>query len=159
MQNLVGKRVPDAAEETWIRQRTLQRVILAAQRRLEIVQRAIQNLESPAVECRQRLLASYHMKGCALFRACFGQDQRSGSKLECGKANLASQPSVRFPPLKPTRNHQMNNQEVFVVEDKNDLLSQDGESSEPSYRQARMAEGRRIAAQTGSQSARLPAFD
>src|SRR5687768_7313108 len=113
MKNLVRKGVADAAEQTRIRQRPLQRVVLATQCAVEVLQRTIQNFEGMTIEGSQGRLSAHNMNGGALFRSGFRENQRSGIEIECGKPDLSWR-RMRFAPLKPTGNHEMDDQEVAV---------------------------------------------
>ena len=65
----------------------------------------------------------HHVKRSSFLRAGFGKDQGSGSKVESRQADFPSQWSVGLTPLKPARNHQVDDKEVVVIKSEDDLLS------------------------------------
>ena len=73
MQNLVGVGVPDAAEEAWVGQRPLERVVFAQKTLAERVEVRIEDLEAAHVECGKRVVAADDMQRCALARSGFGE--------------------------------------------------------------------------------------
>ena len=89
MKNLVREGVADAAEQTRIRQRPLERVVLATQCGVEVLQRTLQHFEGMTIEGRQSWLSAHNMNGGALFRSGFREDQRSGIEIERGKPDLS----------------------------------------------------------------------
>ena len=65
VQNLVRVRVADAAEQCGIRQRPLQRPVLAGQRGAEALQIGSRDLDAPGVHRGQAGLACHHVERCA----------------------------------------------------------------------------------------------
>ena len=103
MQDLVGVRVPDAAEQTRIGERSLDRVILAAKSRGEVAEVGVQHLESAAVELRERVRALDDVNGRASLRPRLGEVEVAGIELERGLRELAGDllPAVRATAVAP----------------------------------------------------------
>src|SRR5439155_21011201 len=77
VQDLIGVRVADPAEEMGIGQRSLQRVVLTRERVAKPIERGVERLETAGIERRQRRLTSHELNGRALLRACLGEEQRA----------------------------------------------------------------------------------
>src|SRR5205814_10347704 len=82
VQDLVGVRVPDSAEEPWIGERALERVVLAAERLPELRRISLQHFEAARIERPQSGLALDDMQRRAFSRAGLGEDERPRGKLE-----------------------------------------------------------------------------
>src|SRR5436309_3173614 len=89
MQDFIRVRVADSAEQTRVRQRSLERVIFTRQRLTKLFERRVDHLESAAVELRQLFLTANDMNGCAFFRGGFGEDECPGRKVERGQTEPA----------------------------------------------------------------------
>ena len=96
MQNLVGVRVADAAEEMRIGERTLERVVFASLTSPERSGRRAEHLESARIERRESRVID-EVNARALLRACFRENERagvgliglwSGSEVERSKTEL-----------------------------------------------------------------------
>src|SRR5438552_17516252 len=124
MQNLVRIGIADAAEEPRIGERTFQRVVLAHQCIAEGLKGRIQNLESSAVKRSQCTFALSQVKGCTLFRSGFGQEQSSGRKIECGKAEPCRDGRAAFFPLELPRDHKVDHEEQVTFEFEHDLFAE-----------------------------------
>src|SRR4051812_23321847 len=88
MQDLVGVRVPDAAEEVRIGQRSLQRVVLRAETLRKGIGRRVEDLEAVRRQCSQRGGTANEMKTRALLAARLGEQERARLLLDRALAGL-----------------------------------------------------------------------
>ena len=88
MQDLVGVRVADPAEEMGVGECALEGVVLALQSLGELDEAGVQHLESTAVERRESRRAPHDMERCAARRARFGEVEacQSGNTKVAGAA-------------------------------------------------------------------------
>src|SRR4030095_9636756 len=89
MKNFVGVRVADTAEEMWVGQRTLQRVITAPERFRKGCQVRIHHLESAWIVLRKLCLPLDDVPRCLPFGARLREDQGPVLKVECEQADFA----------------------------------------------------------------------
>src|SRR6185503_20865622 len=107
MENLVGLRVADAAEQMRVGQRTLQRVIAAPKRFREGWQIGIDHLETAWIVLRQPCLALDDVQRRLSLRAGFREDECSVLKIECEQADFAGNCGAGRLPSKTPGDHQM----------------------------------------------------
>src|SRR5215813_64384 len=105
MQDLVGVRVADAAEEVRIGERALERVVLAAESLREGLQLAADDLDSARVQRVEAGGSAHDVDARALLRAGLGEDERAarillrGREVETREADLAGHRRRRRLPL------------------------------------------------------------
>ncbi len=141
MQDLVGIRIADAAEQRRIGERALDRMVLAGQRRREGVARGAERLEAAGIVQRQRALAVQQMERGASLGACLGQHQAALGEVERGEPEAADEHRARRPPVQPAGDHQMEHDEQLVVEADDDALA---EARQPAHGPATKGGDRRV---------------
>src|SRR5581483_3275244 len=107
MEYFVGIGVAYSAQEPGIGERSLERVIFAAQRACERGYIALERFDASRVEFSERRLAFDHVKRGAALSARFGQEQRAVVEAEGGQgvAPLRLRPALL--PMKTPRDHQV----------------------------------------------------
>src|SRR3989338_10833000 len=128
MQDLVGIRVADAAEQPGIRERTLERVVFGAKDCAESLERSVEDLNASLRKGPEGIFAADDMDRSPFFCRCLGEEQRSVVEIECGKPDLAGHLCAGLLPMKTTRDHQMDDEENGPVEFPHDLLSDSSQS-------------------------------
>src|SRR3972149_134961 len=123
MQDLVGIRVADAAEQPGIRERTLERVVFGAKDCAEGLERSVEDLNASLRKGPESFFAADDMDRSPFLCRCFSEEQRSVVEVECGKPDLARYLCAGLLPMKTTRDHQMDDEENGPVEFPHDLLS------------------------------------
>src|SRR4029079_5142086 len=111
-----------AAEQTGIGQCPLDRVVLPGQRLAKLVAGHLEWFHAPTIEHTQCVLAAYQLNRCTLLRSRFGKEQGAVLELEDGQQQLRSD-SGFFTSRTPTQSsgdHQVNDEENAVIEDKHD---------------------------------------
>jgi len=78
VQDLIRVRVANSAEQGRIRERSLQRVILASKTRVERREAEPEDLDAARIERRHRVGARHDMERRAFLGASFGEQQRRG---------------------------------------------------------------------------------
>ena len=124
MQDLVRVGVADAAEDVRIGQRALERVVLAHERRAEVLQRRAEHLDPARVVLRERLLAAHHVHRRAPLRAFLGEEQRPVLEVERGQAAPAGQRRGSLAPAQPPGDHQVDHEEELALEADHDALAE-----------------------------------
>src|SRR2546428_9812910 len=116
MQDLVRVRVPDAAEGPRVGEGALEGVALTGERFLKRGQIGLEHLETPAVERGEGACAPRQVDGGALLLARLGEEQRAVGEVESGETVAArDRRAARLPP-QPPRDHEVQHDEVVVVE-------------------------------------------
>ena len=116
VEDLVRVGVPDPGEERRVRERALQRVVLAPQARDERSERRLERLEAAGVEGEERVAA----------RRRRAPTRASSGSLRCRRTEPASKSRDRRPiffgmgagagrPLQPARHHEVEDEEEFCV--------------------------------------------
>ena len=126
VQDLVRVRVADAAEEVRIGQRALERVVLARERRVELLERRRRAARGRRDRARASAASPAHeLQRRALLRARLGQQQRAVREVERRQDHLRpdARRSARLAPAQPPRDHQVDDQEELVVELEHDALA------------------------------------
>src|SRR5688572_7609744 len=123
MKNLVGVRVSYSAEKTGIRERTLERVVLAPESRFELVSPDLQRLGAASVELGERILALYQRDGCAPLGAGLRQNQRTVVKVERSESEPAGKLRAGSKPAQAAGDHEVNHDPEIAIESDRDALS------------------------------------
>ena len=143
MQNLIGIRVADPAEKMRIGQGSFERVIVSAKRLVE-GRKSASSTSRPPGSCRERASSPWTTckRGLPL-RARLGKNQSSVREVEGQQADLAWYRRPWGFPAKPPGNHQVEDEEHFPLQLKDDSLTQavqrDGRS--PANRIERRVDG------------------
>ena len=82
MQDLVRIGVADAAEQVRVGQRALDRVVLAGERIVELLERCLERLDAAGIERGKRRLTAHHLHRRALLRAGFREQQGAAREFE-----------------------------------------------------------------------------
>src|SRR5689334_20422683 len=106
MEDFVGVSIADSAEESRVRQRALQRVILSRQSVAKLLEGCIKDFECAAIECSKVRLVPHNMNGRSFLRARLCQQKCAGRKIECSEPQLAWNLCATLFPLKSSCNHQ-----------------------------------------------------
>ena len=168
MQDLVGVRVADAAEDPRVGQRALERVVLPGERVAECRQVRVKDLEAARVVLAQTGFATDEMQRGPPFRARLGQDHRPRREVEAGETDLSRQLGARGLPMEAARDHEVQNEKEVALESNHDALAEPSEPGDPAagrVRQRRVdgTEQERArdprALQPGAGDARFESFD
>src|SRR5688572_7731419 len=128
MKNLVRVCVADAAEQTWIGERTLNCVVFACEPFCKVFDRRSQNFECSAIKLGKFGFALSEVQRRSFFGASLRQQERARWEIKGRQSNSCGNRSALLPPLKAAGNHKMNDEENLVVKFENDLLAK------PAYR-------------------------
>src|SRR5690349_3096728 len=131
MEDLVGVRVSNPAEQPRIRERPLERMVLASQSRREVSQVGVQHLQPSAVELLQRVRALYDVDRCPSLRARLGEVERPSLELERSLRELSANRLSALSPAETTRDHEMNDDVQRVVRPNHNALTQPADGSHP----------------------------
>ncbi len=124
MQDLVRVGVPDAAEEPRVGEGALEGVALTRERFPKGGEIGLEHLETPAVERGEGARAPRQVDGGAPLLARLGEEQRAVGEVESGETVAArDRRAVRLPP-QPPRDHEVQHDEVVVVETERDALAE-----------------------------------
>src|SRR5438067_2306649 len=99
-----------------VRERALQRVILARERRMKRVEVDLEHIQSARIVCRERLLSLDDVQRCLPFRAGLGQYQRAVVEIDCQQADLSRDARVAILPSKAAGDHQMEHKKELSFE-------------------------------------------
>ena len=127
MQDLIRIRVADAAEETRIGQRALQRVVLASERHVEDLESDAEHFDPARIVSRERVAAGDDVQRCAARRASFGEQQRGVSEIERGEAQTRGNLHARLLPLKTAGDHEVDHEIQIALESPDEPLAEPGE--------------------------------
>ena len=125
MENLVGPRIPDAAQQTRVRECALQSVVAQREARGEFGERRRERLETAGVERDKTRFALHHVNRGSLLGSGFGQRERTCGKIERDE----SAPSIglgalgRGMPMEPSGDHQMQHHPDSTVHAERDALA------------------------------------
>ncbi len=128
MEDLVGVGVADAGEETRIRQRALQRVVLPCQRLAESRQVRVEDLDAAAVELREARAPLDEVERRPLLRAHLGQHERAFRKIERRDRGAASDLRAALSPVEPAGHHQVEDEEETALQLEDDAFSEPPEA-------------------------------
>src|SRR5215831_7571325 len=129
MEDLIGVRVSDPAEEPRVGDRPLERVILASQTRCEIRYVRVQHLEAPAVELRERVRALHDVNRRAPLRARLREIERPSLEPERSLSELAADRLSSLTPSQTPGDHEMNDDVQRVVRADDDPLAESADGS------------------------------
>src|SRR5215472_642659 len=115
-QNFVGVGVADAAEKTRVSEGALQGVICGEQNGGELLRVGLENLNATGIQLAKSGLARNHMERGAFLGASFGPEKGSHGKVKRREAARWRDFHAAGPPVKPARNHQMQNEPEVVFE-------------------------------------------
>src|SRR5262252_7777432 len=115
MQDFIGIRISDAAEQSWIGQSALQRVIFPNQRFTKRLHRRIEHLERSTVENSKVAFLFNQVQRGSFLRSGFREQQGAGLEIERRETQLAGDFRAAFLPLKPSGNHQMNDKKQSAL--------------------------------------------
>ena len=124
MQDLVGIRVTDAAEQARIRQRAFEGMVLARQRLAKGFQRASHDLDAPWIVLEEIIIAAHNVNGCAFLRSGFSEKQRPPREIKRSQSEFLRNFLVAPTPSEPAGNHEVYDQKEFVSESEHDALAQ-----------------------------------
>jgi hypothetical protein len=113
VQDLVGIRVADAAEQARVGQAALDGVVLGLQLARERGHVGLQHIDAAWVHCLQRLAPGHQMDRCAALGAGLGQHQRTGVEREGGECALGGRLGAGREPAQAAGDHQMDDQEQW----------------------------------------------
>src|SRR5206468_6009209 len=123
VQDLVGVGVADAAQQPWIGQRALERVVLVLERGPERRGVGGEHVDPARIVLAQRPLALHEVDRRPALGAGLGQHERSALELECGQPLLAGASRARRFPVQTPGDHQMDHEEEIALERKDDPLA------------------------------------
>ena len=108
-----------------IGQRPLDRVIFARQRFAKCREGRVERFHPAAVHRAERRFSANHLKGGALLRSCFCEQQRAVLKLEEAPARASDQSRLGagFTPAQTTGDHQVNDEKQFRIKCQHDPLA------------------------------------
>jgi len=123
MQDLVGVRIADSAEDVRIGERALERVIGRAQRRRERLEGRLERLDTSRAERRQPSFACDYVERGAMLRAGLGEPQPSAIELEHREQISPARFGRRRIPVQPAGNHEMQHQPQIAGDSDRDPLA------------------------------------
>ena len=124
VQDLVRVGVADPAEDPLVGQGPLDGVVLAPQRRREVGQAGLQDLQPAGVVRQHGFPARLGVKRGPLLGARLGQDQGPGRKIEGRQAALLGDLRARLLPMQAARDHQVQDQPEVALEAERDALAE-----------------------------------
>ncbi len=131
MEDLIGIRVPDATEETRVRERPLEGVVLPPQTRGKLLERRDQHLKSSAINVVERRGSPHDSERGTAFRSCFGEEQKAFLELERGERVATRRLSSRRAPTQPASDHQVNHQKEIILKRQHYPLAETIRSGDP----------------------------
>ena len=124
MQDLVGVRVADAAQQLRIGQRALERVVALREPLRERRKVEWRDLESAAIVLGERRFAVDDVERRAALAARLGQRQRSRCKLERCEHRPSRTFRTRLVPVQPAGDHEVQDQPEIACEADRDTLAE-----------------------------------
>ena len=124
MENLVGVRVADSAEQMRIGQRAFERVIVTTQSAPERLTIDLEHVDAAGIVFLQRRRSAHDEQRCLPLRSGLREKERTVAEVECEKADLPWNPRASLLPAKPARNHQMQNQKQLPLQLEHDALAE-----------------------------------
>src|SRR5688572_6084846 len=123
MENLVGVRIADTAQQMWIGEGTLERVVFFLKRSRKRCDVAGHHFESAGIEGCKRVLTLHHVQRSALSGRRLCHKQRTFCKIERRKSNFPGYRGAAVAPLEPAGDHEMEHEKYFSVHLPHDPLS------------------------------------
>jgi alkanesulfonate monooxygenase SsuD/methylene tetrahydromethanopterin reductase-like flavin-dependent oxidoreductase (luciferase family) len=130
MQDFVRIGIANAAENLWVGQGALYRVIGGGQRRANNVQGTIQRLYPAGVQGVERGRTFDYMQRCAFLAARLGQGQRARRKIESGQVGFCADFCADGFPVQPSGDHQVKHEPDIVVEPDRDAFADAAQSGD-----------------------------
>src|SRR5262249_26530590 len=124
VQDLVRVSVADAIEESRIRESPLQRVILAPQRRRELLGRGGEDVPTAGGLLAQGVRAPNEMQRRPVLARGLREKQSTVFKVQCRETALAGKLGPPLLPMQSARDHQVENQPEIVIKGEYDPLAQ-----------------------------------
>jgi hypothetical protein len=137
VQDLIGIGVADPAQNVGVRERALERVVLAAQRVAKRAGGGGEGLEPARVQRRERGFTAHEMQRRAARGARFGEDQGAAREVEGRESHPARDRSPRGLPSQTPGDHQMQHQEQVGVESEHDAFAQAAQVGDGAARRRR----------------------
>ena len=123
MKNFVGVRVADAAEEMWIGQRALERMVFSLQGGLKLREIRLEHFEPSSIVFGQCFRTADHVERCLPLAASLGEDKCAVVEVERQKTDLARNWRGGLFPPEASRDHQMEHKVELVVQLEDDALA------------------------------------
>ena len=131
MQDLIGIRIADPAEDPGVGERALQRMILSRYRSNEGFRLGLGDLQPPRILIAQPLAPTDDVQGGTFLGPCLGENERAVLELERCEQLTPATPRQLIAPLKATRNHQMEHEPEFPLEPNRNSLTDALEPQHP----------------------------
>jgi hypothetical protein len=116
VQDLVGVRVANPAEDARVGQHALEGVVLGREGGPERRRVRVEHLEPAGVVSAERRLAAHHVERGPLLGAGLGHDQRARREIECRQPDPARRLCARRLPVQPPGDHQMDDDKQLLLE-------------------------------------------
>src|SRR5712692_1042881 len=130
MQDLVRIGVADAAEQTRIGERALERMVLALHAVGELLETGYEDVEAAGVHRGERRLAFDEVERSPALGARFGERERPVREFEGGKRGPPRGPRVPFEPAQPASDHEMQDEKEVPFELDDDALAHSPDSDD-----------------------------
>src|SRR5437763_2030602 len=123
MQYLVAVGVADAAEESRIGERALERMVFALQPLAKRFESGVLQLEPAHVEAGERRFALHEVKRGTLLRSRLGERECTGGKLEQREGESRRRLLTTREPAQPPGDHEVEHEKELVLEREHDALA------------------------------------
>ncbi len=123
MEYLVGICVPDSAEEPGVGERSLERVILADERRPKVLEVACEHFDSTRIDTGESHFALEDVERRPPLSTGFGEDQAPGGEIERREAEAPIERRSWSAPVEPARDHEMEDEEELPLDADHEPLS------------------------------------
>src|SRR5215510_5128698 len=107
-----------------IGERAFQGVIFARERFAELFEACVENFQTAGIMLPQSGFAAYQVDRGPFLGSGFGQEQGAVGKIERGLAVFAGDLRTLGLPVKPSGDHEMNDEKKFVFQDKDNALAE-----------------------------------
>ena len=124
MKDLVRIRIADAAEQTRIGKRALERVIVFTQRTGEPIEIDVEHVDPARVVIVKRRASTDEKQRRLAFRSRFSEDQRAVVEVHREQTDLTRDSGTRFLPAETPGDHQMQNEEQLALQLEDDPLTE-----------------------------------
>ena len=88
----------------------------------------LEDLDAAGIVLAESVLAAHEVEGGPALRAGLGQDQGPGGEVQGAEADPPGRSGARRPPVKPARDHQVDDREALALERDGDALAQAAEA-------------------------------
>src|SRR5579871_1764788 len=123
MEDFVGVSVADTAEQAWVGERALERVVFRSQSFTESFEIGVEDVNPARINGFECGFVVEEMKRCTALGSSFGKNQRSVGEIEGCEILAASEFGAGITPVKTPRDHEMKAEPVIIVETESDALS------------------------------------